>query len=173
MSDGGRRSCSTPDDAASSLSIPLNHALYEEPAASKGSVQDVTPRPATENVLKGRLLIVDDDPGIRENLSELFESAGYCVLTATNATAALEILMDGGADLLLTDYRMPGHTGLELIEAARQRKPGLRAILMTAFGDSMTEIESYRCGALGYVTKPFEADEIVDLVERILDPRPN
>jgi DNA-binding NtrC family response regulator len=71
-------------------------------------------------------------------------------------------------DLLLTDYRMPGPNGVELIESARRLKPGLRAILMTAFGDTYTEIESVRRGATGYVNKPFEADEITGLVARIL-----
>ena len=59
-------------------------------------------------------------------------------------------------------------TGVELIEAARKRRPGLQAVLMTAFGDSFTEIESVRRGAVGYLNKPFEADEVVAFVERIL-----
>jgi len=124
--------------------------------------------PMTGKVPKSRLLVVDDDPGMRENLAELFESLGYAVLTAENTPAALELLDGDEVDLLLTDYKMPGPTGLDLIEAARQRQPGLRAILMTAFGDSLTEAESFRRGAAGYVTKPFEADEIVEFVEKVL-----
>ena len=115
-----------------------------------------------------RLLIVDDDLGMRENLAELFESIGYDVRTAANGPEALERLEEGGVDLLLTDYKMPGPTGIELIEAARERVPGLRAVLMTAFGDSFTEIESVRRGAVGYLNKPFEADEVVTFVEKIL-----
>ena len=117
---------------------------------------------------KSRLLIVDDDPGMRENLAELFESLGYDVRTAANTPEALAVLNDQDVDLLLTDYKMPGPTGVELIEAARKRQPGLRAVLMTAFGDSFTEIESVRRGAVGYLNKPFEADEVVAFVERIL-----
>ncbi len=115
-----------------------------------------------------RILIVDDDEGIRENLAELFEVVGYRVLTAASVPEALERLEREDVDLLLTDYRMPGPNGVELIEAARREKPGLKAILMTAFGDSFTEIESVRRGAVGYVNKPFEADEITGLVGRIL-----
>lgn len=114
------------------------------------------------------ILVVDDDEGMRENLAELFEVVGYRVLTAQDASAALDILAHERVDLLLTDYRMPGPTGVKLIEAARRKNPGLKAILMTAFGDSFAEIESVRRGATGYVNKPFEADEITDLVERIL-----
>ena len=114
------------------------------------------------------LLVVDDDDGVRENLAELFDLYGYAVETAGNATEAMQKLAEKKVDLLLTDYRMPGPNGVQLIESARRAKPGIRAILMTAFGDSFTEIESVRRGAIGYVNKPFEADEITGLVARIL-----
>lgn len=131
-------------------------------------MQDVVALPVTGKVPKSRLLVVDDDEGMRENLAELFDSLGYAVQTAANTPEALAILEATEVDLLLTDYKMPGPTGVELIEAARKRQPGLRAILMTAFGDSSMEIESVRRGAIGYVNKPFEADEIVAFVEKIL-----
>lgn len=117
---------------------------------------------------RSRLLIVDDDPGMRENLSELFESLGYEVRTAANTPDALAVLEEVEVDLLLTDYKMPGPTGIELIEEAWKRQPMLRAVLMTAFGDSFAAMESVRRGAVGYLNKPFEADEIVALVERVL-----
>ncbi len=126
------------------------------------------PLPLAGKPPKSRLLVVDDDEGMRENLAELFESLGYSVQTAENTSAALALLESGDVDLLLTDYKMPGLTGVDLIEAARKLQPGLRAILMTAFGDSFTEKESARRGAVGYLNKPFEADEIVDFVEKVL-----
>lgn len=114
------------------------------------------------------ILVVDDDEGVRENLAELFEVVGYNVMTAGSAPEAIQKLSQREVDLLLTDYRMPGPNGVELIESARRVKPRLKAILMTAFGDLFTEIESVRRGAVGYVSKPFEADEITSLVARIL-----
>jgi DNA-binding NtrC family response regulator len=114
------------------------------------------------------ILVVDDDEGVRENLAELFELVGYSILTAGSAPEAIQKLTSQEVDLLLTDYWMPGPNGVELIEAARKVKPRLKAILMTAFGDSFMEIESVRRGAIGYVNKPFEADEITNLVGRIL-----
>ena len=105
---------------------------------------------------------------MRQNLAELFEVVGYSVLTAGNEVEAMEKLSAHEVDLLLTDYRMPGPNGVELIESARRTKPGMRAVLMTAFGDSFSEIESVRRGAIGYLNKPFEADEITGLVARIL-----
>jgi len=131
-------------------------------------VQDVNALAPEGKVPKSRLLIVDDDEGMRENLAELFESLGYDVRIAANTPEALAALDEQDVDLLLTDYKMPGPTGVELIEAARRRRPGLRAVLMTAFGDSFSEIESVRRGAVGYLNKPFEADEVVAFVERIL-----
>ena len=71
------------------------------------------------------ILVVDDDDGVRENLAELFELVGYSVLTAANATEAMEALRSHEVDLLLTDFRMPGPNGVELIESARRSKPGL------------------------------------------------
>ncbi len=138
------------------------------PAASKPSVQDAVTLPMAPKVPKSRLLIVDDDPGMRENLAELFESLGYSVQTASDTAAALGALEADEFDLLLTDYKMPGPSGMDLIEAACRRRPGLRAILMTAFGDHLTEAESARRGALGYLNKPFEADEVVAFVEKVL-----
>jgi DNA-binding NtrC family response regulator len=114
---------------------------------------------------------VDDDEGMRENLADLFVSLGYEVRTAANTPDALRALEASPVDLLLTDYKMPGPTGVELIEAARKQQPGLRAILMTAFGDNFTEIESVRRGAIGYLNKPFEADEVAAFVEKILSLR--
>lgn len=134
-------------------------------------MQDVVTLPIPRKVPKSRLLVVDDDEGMRENLAELFESLGYEVKTAANTASALEILDAGDVDLLLSDYKMPGPSGVELIEEARRRRPRLRAILMTAFGDSLTEIESLRRGAIAYVNKPFEADEIVAFVEKVLAMR--
>lgn len=127
--------------------------------------------PIIGKVPRSRLLIVDDDPGMRENLAELFESQGFVVQTAAGTPEALEILEGNEVDLLLTDYKMPGPTGIELIEQARRRRPRLRAILMTAFGDSYTEAEGIRRGAVGYLKKPFEADEVVAYVEKILARR--
>jgi DNA-binding NtrC family response regulator len=114
---------------------------------------------------------VDDDEGMRANLSELFGAFGYAVVTAGSTPEALEKLRGMDVDLLLTDYKMPGPSGVELIEMARRERPRLSAILMTAFGDSFKEIESVRRGAIGYITKPFEADEVVELVRKILDLR--
>src|SRR5207247_9969110 len=120
--------------------------------------------PEKTTIAGGRILIVDDDDGVRENLAELFQVVGYSVVTAGSAPEAMGKLAHHDVDLLLTDYRMPGPNGVEFIESARRVKPGLPASLMTSFGDSFTEIESARRPARGYVNKPFEGRELSHLV---------
>jgi len=115
-----------------------------------------------------RILIVDDDEDLRANLAELFASEGYETETAGNALEALEKLARSDVDLLLTDLRMPGKSGADLIEEVRDRHPDVRAILMTAFGDGYMEIESVRRGAIGYLKKPFEVEDVLGLVAKIL-----
>src|SRR5947199_8912255 len=110
--------------------------------------------PEKTTIAGGRILIVDDDDGVRENLAELFQVVGYSVVTAGSAPEALGKLAHHDVDLLLTDYRMPGPNGVELIESARRVKPGLRPILTTAVGHSLTEIESARRAAIGYADTP-------------------
>lgn len=115
-----------------------------------------------------RILVVDDDEGMRENLAELFEALGYGVLTAATAPEALALLAHADVDLVITDYRMPGFTGIELIDAVRRTHPRVLAVLMTAFGDDCTEDESLRRGAAGYISKPFEADAMASLVQKVV-----
>src|SRR5438132_12493308 len=126
--------------------------------------------PSETRAVGSCILVVDDDEGVRENLAELFELVGYSVLTAANATEAMEAMRKNSVDLLLTDYRMPGPNGVELIESARRARPGLRAIIMTAFGDTFTEIESVRRGASGDLSQQVAADGQTDLVTHTLAP---
>src|SRR2546426_641316 len=149
------------------LSTCLNWPLYNprSPSTSGGTMISLAPEVKEGDAC---ILVVDDDEGVRENLAELFEVVGYSVLTAGNAVEAMEKLSVHEADLLLTDYRMPGPNGGGLIESARRTKTRMRTGLLTAFGDSFSEIESVRRGAICYLNKPFEADEITGLVARIL-----
>ncbi len=116
-----------------------------------------------------RLLVVDDDEVLRENLAEVFALEGTDVATAASTVDALRRMDEQAFDLILTDYRMPpGPSGLELVEAANRRDPQLRAIVMTAFGSRWVEIESVRRGAVGYFAKPFETEDLTAFVRGIL-----
>ncbi len=117
-----------------------------------------------------RLLVVEDDAGLRANLAELLRDCGFEVIVAEDGARALEILGEAGVDLVLTDYRMPGLTGLRLVEEVKRQHPRIPCILMSAFGDGVTRVEGVRHGAAGYLEKPFEAAEMVGLVEMLLPP---
>ncbi len=118
-----------------------------------------------------RILVVDDESAIVEVCSEVLQLAGYRIQGATSASDALGILQNGHWDVLLTDIVMPEMTGLELLDAATARNPGLIGIVMTGHGSLDTAIESLRLGAQGFVLKPFSPDEIRSTVAQALERR--
>lgn len=120
--------------------------------------------------MRKRILIVDDEESVAfflaENLAEL--GADYQVETANSGEEALAKMAAQGFDLLVTDLRMPGINGLELIEQARVRSPHTRLILMTAYGNTRVEATAYRLGACRYLAKPFSSQELVTAVQAAL-----
>jgi DNA-binding NtrC family response regulator len=121
--------------------------------------------------VRARLLVVDDEPPQREMLSRILERAGFAVETAPDGKAALEQLQAGPVDLLLTDQRMPNMDGLELLEQVQRLAPGLPVILMTAFGSVSTAVDAMKRGAADYLTKPFERDELLLVVDKAIRQR--
>lgn len=128
------------------------------------------PRPATLNG-GGRILIVDDEPYIREILSRWLVDEGYECEQASNADAALEVLGRGDLELMISDIRMPGRSGLELLDDARARFPDLAVIMLTAVDDRQTAIQTLEAGAFGYVIKPFDRNELLISVVNALERR--
>ncbi len=128
------------------------------------------PRPATLNG-GGRILIVDDEPYIREILSRWLVDEGYDCEQAANTEAALEALARGDCELMISDIRMPGRSGLELLDEARARFPDLAVIMLTAVDDRATAIHTLEAGAYGYVIKPFDRNELLISVVNALERR--
>ncbi|HEX9341868.1 MAG TPA: response regulator [Thermoplasmata archaeon] len=116
------------------------------------------------------VLVVDDDEGIRENLAELLSMDDYRTFTAASAEEALERIEADEVDLLLTDFQMPGASGVELIEAARRTRPALPAILITAFPYVYEQIDPTRRRGVTLLLKPFAAEEVLRIVARVLRP---
>jgi DNA-binding NtrC family response regulator len=120
---------------------------------------------------RSQLLIVDDDTAMREMLASLFRDRGYAVEEAASAAEALERADKQCFDVALSDIRMPGKTGIEMVGELRERLPETPVVLMTAFGSIDSAVESMRAGAFDYITKPFEPDAVVLTIERALERR--
>jgi DNA-binding NtrC family response regulator len=118
-----------------------------------------------------QLLVVDDDRAMREMLSSLFKERGLRAEEAASADAALALAAEHDFDAVLSDVRMPGLSGVELVGQLRRLRPTTPVILMTAFGSIDSAVEAMRSGAFDYLTKPFEPDAVILAVERALEHR--
>ncbi len=111
--------------------------------------------------------VVDDDASIRWVLERALRQAGVETKSFDNADAALAALRQGAApDVLVTDIRMPGRSGLEMLEEIRAKRPRLPVIVMTAHSDLESAVAAYQGGAFEYLPKPFDIDQAVELVRR-------
>ncbi len=116
-----------------------------------------------------RVLIVDDEKVIREILSDFLTMEGYVVRTVEDGDAALRELERRSYNLVISDLKMPGMGGLELLEKIADLKANVLTVIMTGFGTVETAIEAMKKGAYDYILKPFKIEEVVHVVERGLD----
>ncbi len=115
------------------------------------------------------VLVVDDEALIRLTLRERLREAGCHVLEAESVSAGLAALREGGADLVLLDYRLPDGDGLALLRQSKEIDPDLPVILMTAHASIETAVEAMKQGAYDYLHKPFDLDELTLTVEKALE----
>jgi DNA-binding NtrC family response regulator len=120
---------------------------------------------------RGRMLVVDDESNARNALGELLREEGYAVETAADGFKALAKFDDFSPDLVLTDLRMPGMDGLELLRSVRKRDPEIAVIVMTAHGAVETAVAAMREGAADYLAKPLNFEELSLVVDRALERR--
>src|ERR671914_273303 len=114
------------------------------------------------------LLIVDDELGMRQFLTHLFQREGHTVRAAENGREALELMRATPADLVVSDVRMPDMNGIELLRSARELFPAVEVVLMTAFANVDTAREAFLLGAYDFVQKPFDNDLLKETVTRAL-----
>ena len=117
----------------------------------------------------GRILIADDHDSLRRGLAQAIAEAGHDVEEAPNGNAAIEKLHEGFFDVIVSDLKMGGSTGLEVLKTAKQLHPSCAVILMTAFGSVSTAVEAIKSGAFDYVQKPFEIEEMEVKIEKALE----
>ena len=120
----------------------------------------VVEAPVEEASAKPRILVVDDEPSMRDMLRIVLRRDGYDVVVAEDGRQALGVLERERVDLLLSDIRMADINGVDVLRAAKQANPEVVAFMMTAFASTETAVEAMRLGAVDYFTKPFSMDEL-------------
>ncbi|HEX4843338.1 MAG TPA: PAS domain S-box protein [Limnobacter sp.] len=118
-----------------------------------------------------RLIVVDDEKPQLEALCSLLEDAGFYVSAYPDPQHALKALEEESFDLLLTDLRLPGMDGIELVQRAKALDPDLSAVLMTGHGSIKTAVDAMKVGVLDYILKPFKVSDIMPVVHRALEVR--
>jgi two-component system, NtrC family, response regulator AtoC len=119
--------------------------------------------------MKAKILVVDDDLGMRETLEAVLEADGYEVKAAASGNEAISILEAATFDLMLLDFKMPDCTGLELLARVKKIAPDLVIIMMTAYGTVKIAVEAVKQGAYDFITKPFELEEMRLTIKKALE----
>ena len=116
-----------------------------------------------------RILVADDEQGIRELLELELGLQGYAIETVTNGQEAIDKIKKEKFDLVLCDIKMPKATGIQVLKEARKYNPDMRVIMMTGYGEEANYNDSMRFGASGFISKPFHIDEVVASVEKAIN----
>ncbi len=120
---------------------------------------------------KIRILIVDDEPLIRESLFEILRIEGFKVQMAPTGEEALTLLSKTTMDIVVTDLKLPAMSGLDLLEKIRDDSPKTETILMTGYGSIETAVEAMKFGAFDYITKPINDHEIKIVIQKIVEKK--
>jgi DNA-binding NtrC family response regulator len=117
-------------------------------------------------VAKPRILVVDDEPVVRESLLNWFAEDGYPIEMADSGYEALQKMKESNWDILLTDVKMPGMDGLELQQQVKKLAPEVTVIIMTAYASVDSAMQAIKEGAYDYVTKPLDPEDLTQIIER-------
>jgi two-component system response regulator HydG len=116
-----------------------------------------------------KILVVDDEIGIRQSLKKILEKEGYTVITASNGEEAFKTIRGGDIDLLITDIRMAGMNGVELLRVSKSVSPYTEVIMITGYASVDTAVDSMKQGAYDYITKPFKKADILKAVQKAIE----
>ena len=118
-----------------------------------------------------RILVIDDDDAVRESMQRMLRAAGYTVQTAASGEEGLAMARGGAFDVILSDMRMPGISGVDVLRQLREQRVDSSFIVMTGFGTVDTAVESMKLGAVDFVQKPFFRDELLMRVRAAAERR--
>src|SRR5262245_23392566 len=119
--------------------------------------------------MKRRILIVEDDQIFLKPLQRTLEVEGYDVMVVPSGEDALDMLKNDDADLVLTDKRLPGMDGVDLVRRIKADHPDLAVVVMTAYGTIESAVDAMRLGAADYLVKPFETAEVLIVVRHAIE----
>lgn len=137
----------------------MNRLAEKQPAST-----DEAPAIGTGTAVGKSILVVDDEPNFLTLLDIVLTKRGFAVQTAFNGEDALKLLQYGSFDLALIDIRMGPVDGLSLLEELKQRLPGIKIIMMTAYPTVDSRIVAFQKGALAYFTKPVNMQKLLDTI---------
>jgi len=120
---------------------------------------------------KGRVIVVDDEPGMREFLEIMLQKDGYYVQTSGDGRNAIDIIEKENFDLAIIDVQMPSMNGLDLLRRMSDTSPDTTVVMVTAFASHESAIEAMKLGAYDYITKPFKIDEIKLVIKKALEKK--
>lgn len=118
--------------------------------------------------MKGKILIVDDQFGIRVLLQELFQKEGYQTFQAADGKKALEIVTHQNPDIVLLDIKIPGMDGIEILKQIKAKDVNCRVLIMTAYGELDLIQEALDLGGVAYIAKPFDIMELRDVINKMM-----
>ncbi|HTI69261.1 MAG TPA: sigma-54 dependent transcriptional regulator [Candidatus Limnocylindria bacterium] len=116
--------------------------------------------------IKGKILLIEDDPGLSGALESVLKAEGFAITLARRGDDGCQLGLQEEFDTVLTDFRLPGMGGLEIVKRLHEHNPRLPIILMTAHGTTETAIEATKLGAFDYLLKPFEMEELIEQVDK-------
>src|SRR5262245_63959618 len=117
------------------------------------------------------VLLADDEKAIRVTLSDAREEAGHSVVVAEDGIAAKNAIEERGFDVVLTDLKMPGMPGMEVVRLVKTRAPDTEVIVMTGYGTVESAVDAMKAGAYEYLLKPFPNETVVLMLRRIQEQR--
>jgi DNA-binding NtrC family response regulator len=128
---------------------------------------EVSDREVAE-VQVGSVLVVDDEPIVRESIRDWLVNAGYQVATAESGEEALEMVEKQDFSIIIVDVRLPGKTGITVLKEVKALKPQIKSIVITAYSSTELAAEAMKLGAVDYLIKPIAPDELERLVQETL-----